>query len=75
MLQELFEQQIKAGAPVCSAGTTCKRACHRLRRTDPFADVDAVGVTKSKKSAIRTLEHKPSVSLKKDDDGDSGDPG
>ena len=59
-----FEQMKGRGTRVLSKDDLQKVTPDATENKDHFVIVDAVGVTKSKKSETRTLERKPSVSLK-----------
>lgn len=59
-----FEQMKGRGTRVLSKDDLQKVTPSAAENKDHFAIVDAVGVTKSRKSDTRTLERKPSVSMK-----------
>lgn len=59
-----FEQMKGRGTRTLSKDDLQKVTPSATENKDHFVIVDAVGVTKSKKSDTRTLERKPSVSLK-----------
>lgn len=59
-----FEQMKGRGTRTLSKDNLQKVTPSATENKDHFIIVDAVGVTKSKKSETRTLERKPSVSLK-----------
>lgn len=59
-----FEQMKGRGTRTLSRDDLQKVTPSATENKDHFVIVDAVGVTKSKKSETRTLERKPSVSLK-----------
>lgn len=59
-----FEQMKGRGTRVLSKDDLQKVTPSATENKDHFVIVDAVGVTKSRKSETRTLERKPSVSLK-----------
>ena len=59
-----FEQMKGRGTRVLARDDLQKVTPSATENKDHFVIVDAVGVTKSKKSDTRTLERKPSVSLK-----------
>lgn len=59
-----FEQMKGRGTRTLLADDLRKVTPSALDNKDHFVIVDAVGVTKSKKTETRTLERKPSVSLK-----------
>lgn len=59
-----FEQMKGRGTRTLSKDDLKKVTPDASENKDHFVIVDAVGVTKSKKSETRTLERKPSVSLK-----------
>ena len=59
-----FEQMKGRGTRTLSKDDLQKVTPSATENKDHFVIVDAVGVTKSKKSETRTLERKPSVSLK-----------
>ena len=59
-----FEQMKGRGTRTLSKDDLQKVSPSATENKDHFVIVDAVGVTKSKKSSTRTLERKPSVSMK-----------
>ena len=59
-----FEQMKGRGTRVLSKDDLQKVTPSATENKDHFVIVDAVGVTKSKKTETRTLERKPSVSMK-----------
>ena len=59
-----FEQMIGRGTRTIGVDDLQKVTPSATENKDHFVIVDAVGVTKSKKSETRSLERKPSVSLK-----------
>ena len=59
-----FEQMKGRGTHTLSKDDLQKVSPSATENKDHFVIVDAVGVTKSKKSSTRTLERKPSVSMK-----------
>lgn len=59
-----FEQMKGRGTRVLSKDDLTKVTPSATNNKDHFVIVDAVGVTKSRKSETRTLERKPSVSMK-----------
>ena len=59
-----FEQMKGRGTRTLSCDDLQKVTPSATENKDHFVIVDAVGVTKSKKSETRTLERKPSVSMK-----------
>lgn len=59
-----FEQMKGRGTRTLSKDDLQKVTPSAVQNKDHFVIVDAVGVTKSKKTETRTLERKPSVSLK-----------
>lgn len=59
-----FEQMKGRGTRTLGKGDLQKVTPSATENKDHFVIVDAVGVTKSKKTDTRTLERKPSVSMK-----------